>query len=89
MHPYLYPAFLCYTAPMAMVLDVRSTSRTKHGLLYMCEAHQEQSMACYKIRVKKQIEYGKIILYYFLYFTGQINYMRREKNYAERQTEWS
>ena len=38
----------------------------------MCEARQEPSMACYKIRVKKQIEYGKIFLYYILYFMGKI-----------------
>ena len=50
-----------------LVIYVRSTLRTEHGLLYMCEARQEQSMACYKIRVKKQIEYGKIILYFILW----------------------
>ena len=61
-----------------LVIYVRNTSRTEHGLLYMCEAHQETSMACYKIRVKKQIEYGKIFLCLILYFMGKINYMRRE-----------
>jgi len=32
LHTELCVYFLCYTAPMATVLDVQSTSRTEHGL---------------------------------------------------------
>ena len=54
--------FLCYTAPMAMVLGARSTSRTKHGLLYMRVEQRAPMAMVLGVRSTSRTEHGLLYM---------------------------